>query len=115
MVTGGSDLRDTTDWTQNARMWFILGVMFLGLGIMPLLTGLYGYYVTVPEVERADESVKEAAEEQGLDGIPGISVDDNLARLFTFMILAGGFMTVIGAVLLTAASYGKSRCAEKRP
>jgi hypothetical protein len=37
VATGGSDLRDTTDWTQNTRVCFILGVIFLGLGIMPLL------------------------------------------------------------------------------
>ena len=90
-------------------------MIFLGLGIMPLLTGLYGYYVTVPEVQRADELVMEAAEEQGLDDIPGVSVDDDLARLYMITILLGGSLIVIGAVLLTVSLYGKSRCAEKRP
>ena len=108
-------MRARADWTQNTRACFILGVIFLALGIMPLLTGLYGYYVTVPEVERADELVREAAEEQGLEEIPGVSVDDDLARLFTIMILVGGSMVIIGLALLSIALLRRRESVEEAP
>jgi hypothetical protein len=112
---GGVNLRTGADWTQNTEACFIAGLLILGLGMMPLASGLYGYYVTLPEIERSQETVNEAAEELGLEGIPGISVDDNLARLFTIMILAGVSLMVIGAALLLIALSGKKRCVEKRP
>lgn len=108
-------MRIGADWTQNTEACFIAGLLTLGLGMMPLASGLYGYYVSLPEIERAQEVVYEAAEEQGLEGIPGISVDDNLARLFTIMILAGVSLMVIGAALLLIALSGKKRGVEKRP
>ena len=106
-------MRDRAGWTQNAEVCLIVGVVFIGLGIMPLANGLYGYYVTLPEIERAHETVNEKAEELGLGDIPGVSVDDFLARFFAVMILVGCAMMVIGAVLLTIALRGKSGCARK--
>ena len=112
---GGVDLRIGADWTQNTEAFFISGLLILGLGLMPLASGIYGYYVALPEIERAQETVIEAAEEQGLEGIPGISPADNLSRLFTIMIFAGVSLMVIGAALLSIALSRKKRCVEKRP
>ena len=82
---------------------------------MPLSSGLYGYHVTVPEIERSQETVNENAEELGLDDIPGVSVDDFLVRFFVVMIVVGGSMVVIGAVLLAIALRGRRGCIQKGP
>jgi len=91
------------DWKQNAEVCLILGVIFLGLGIMPLLSGLYGYYVTVPDVERSHEAIEEAAEELGLGEIPGSSYEDHLSTFFIAMIVVGCSMVVVGTVLVSFA------------
>ena len=108
-------MRDKAGWSQYAQVYLIVGLVFIGLGIMPLANGLYGYYVTLPEIERSQETVNEKAEELGLGDIPGVSVDDFLVRFFTVMILIGCTMIVIGVVLLTISLRGKSESAEKRP
>lgn len=108
-------MRIWADWTQNTEACFIAGLLILGLGLVPLASGLYGYYVTVPEIERSQETINEAAEEFGLEDIPGISADGHLALLFTMMILAGVSLIVIEAALLSIALSRKKRCVEKRP
>ncbi len=107
-------MRIGSDWTQNTEAFFISGLLILGLGLMPLASGIYGYYVTLPEIERAQDTVNEAAEELGLEGISGISPADSLSRLFTIMILAGVSLMVIGAALLSIALSRKKKCVEKR-
>ena len=86
----------------------------MGLGIMPLVNGLYGYYVFVPAIEEPGDAVQEAAEEMGLDDIP-VTSTDRIALSFTIMILAGSCMIIIGAALLSIALSRKSGCVEKRP
>jgi len=81
---------------------------------MPLVNGLYGYYVTVPAIEEPGDAVKEAAEELGLEGIPVVSTG-RLALTFAIMILVGSCMIVVGAALLSIALLRKRRCVEKRP
>src|SRR4030042_5034692 len=85
---GGLDLRTMADCTQDTNVCFIVGLLVLGLGIMPLVNGLYGYYVFVPAIEEPGDAVNEAAEEMGLDDIPVVSTD-RIALSFKIMILAG--------------------------
>lgn len=90
-----------------------MGLLVLGLGIMPLVNGLYGYYVFVPAIEEPGDAVKEAAEEMGLDDIP-VASTDRIALSFTIMILAGSCMIIIGAALLSIALSRKRRCVDKK-
>lgn len=106
-------MRTRADHTQDMDVCLIVGLLVLGLGIMPLANGLYGYYVVVPAIEEPGDAVREAAEELGIDDIPVVSTD-RLALSFTIMILAGSCMIIIGATLLSIALW-RRRCVEKRP
>jgi len=112
--TGGLDLRTMADCTQDTDVCLIVGLLVLGLGIMPLVNGLYGYYVTVPAIEETDDAVKEAAEELGLEDIPIVSTG-RLALAFAIMILVGSCMIVVGAALLSIALSRNRRRIEKSP
>ena len=107
-------MRAEADCTRDTDVCFIVGLLVLGLGIMPLVNGIYGYYVFVPAVEEPGDAVKEAAQEIGLDDLPVLSTD-RIALSFTIMILAGSCMIIIGAVLLSIALSRKRRCVEKTP
>jgi len=102
------------DCTQDTDVCLIVGLLVLGLGIMPLVNGLYGYYVTVPAIEETDDAVKEAAEELGLEDIPIVSTG-RLALAFAIMILVGSCMIVVGAALLSIALSRNRRRIEKSP
>ena len=113
--TGGFFTRDKSVSAQDFEVYFIVGLALLGLGIMPLASGLYGYNVTLPEIERAQDSINEKAEEQGLSEIPGVSIDENLAQFFTIMILVGGSMVIIGLALLSIALLRRRESVEEAP
>ena len=101
--------------TMDFEVYLIVGLAFMGLGIMPLASGLYGYYVTLPEIERSQDSINEKAEELGLSEIPGVTFDDQLAQFFTITILMGGSMVIIGMVLLSIALLRRRKSFEEIP
>ena len=108
------DLRTIVDRTRGTDVLLLVGVLVMGLGIMPLVNGLYGYYVTVPAIEESGDAVKDAAAELGIGDIPALSADGP-ALLFATMILTGICMVVGGAALLSVAVLRRRRCVEKRP
>jgi hypothetical protein len=98
---------------HNTDTLLVLGAIFLALGIMPLAGGLYGYYVTLPEIERSQNTVNEAAEELGLGDID-VSSSDSLAQLFTIMILIGCSAAIAGATLLLVGLARRNGPVERR-
>ena len=107
-------MRAVADSAQRNEACLILGVILLALGAMPLANGLYGYYVTLPEIERSHAMVNEAAKELGLEGID-VSSTDSIARLFLVMILVGGSAVIAGATLLLIALSRRGNVVERRP
>jgi len=95
------------DRIPDARGYLVAGLLILGLSFMPLASGLYGYYVILPEIERSQEAVNQAAEEMGLNAIPGVSTDDHLSTLFITIIVIGVSMAVVGGILLSIALLKK--------
>lgn len=63
MVDGVFDERAMTGRRQDEEAHLIVGLVFIGLGIMPLASGLYGYCATLLEVEGSQETVREMAGE----------------------------------------------------
>lgn len=107
-------MQKRADCKQDIDVYLIVGLLALIMGIMPLVSGLYGYYVFLPAIEDAGDAVEEAAEEMGIDDIPVISAG-RLALSFAIRILVGSCLIVLGAALLLIALSRKRRCVEKGP
>lgn len=107
-------MRTRADRTRDTDVLILVGVLVMGLGIMPLVNGLYGYYVFVPAIEESGDAVNDAAADLGIDDIPTLSAD-RPALLFAVMILTGICMIVSGAAMLSVALLRRRGRAGRRP
>jgi len=78
--------------------YLIGGLVMFVVGISVLLPSLLGYLDTMDE----RKSLREKAEEMGLEDIPGVNLEDT-ARFFLILLVMGGVLSAAGIALVTVA------------
>ena len=79
-------------------VYMVAGLVLLVVGAIVFLPSVLGYWDTLDD----RESMREKAEEMGLEEIPGVTLNETLAFFFALAIF-GSALLIPGVVLVTVA------------